>query len=274
MTEEIGFIGLGHLGLPMASNLLDSGYALRIYNRTADKAEPLVAHGARLAANPAETAQPGGIVASIVWDDAALEEIVTSAGFLERLAPGGIHIGMATVAPETSRKIAALHAEHGSVYVEAAIFGAPTAAEARQLWIPFAGPAAAKERARPLLQAMGGQGVFDFGERIGAATLVKIIGNYLIFSASRSLYEGLTLARKSGVDPQAVVDMLTQTLFAAPIYQRYGQAIAESGQVPHTQSRIPQKDIALFEALASQVGAPTPIANLLESLINNSAPQV
>jgi 3-hydroxyisobutyrate dehydrogenase-like beta-hydroxyacid dehydrogenase len=273
MTEEIGFIGLGALGLPMANNLLDSGYALRVYNRTASKAQTLVARGAELAATPAETARPGGMVASIVWDGAALEEVVTSEGFLERLAPGGIHIGMATVAPETSRKIATLHAEHDSVYVEAAIFGGSDAAAARQLWIPFAGPTAAKERVRPLLQAMGSQGVFDFGEQIGAATLVKIIGNYLIFSASRSLYEGLTLARQSGVDPQAVVAMLTQTLFAAPIYQRYGQAIAGSGQIPHTRSRIPQKDILLFEALASQVGAPTPIANLLESLIKSSTSQ-
>jgi 3-hydroxyisobutyrate dehydrogenase-like beta-hydroxyacid dehydrogenase len=236
MAEEIGFIGLGALGLPMANNLLDSGYALRVYNRTASKAESLVARGAQLAATPAETAQPGGVVASIVWDGPALEEVVTSAGFLERLAPGGVHIGMATVAPEISRRVAALHAQHGSVYVEAAVFGGPDAVAARQLWIPFAGSAAAKERARPLLQAAGGQGVFDFGEQIGSATLVKIIGNYLIFSASRSLYEGLTLARRSGVDPQAVVAMLTQTLFAAPIYQRYGSHLQKVQPTPRWRS--------------------------------------
>ena len=73
----------------------------------------------------------GGIVVTIVWDDAALESIVMSDGFLERLGPGGIHLSMSTVLPETSKKLAALHAQHGSAYVEAPIFGRPEAAVAR-----------------------------------------------------------------------------------------------------------------------------------------------
>ncbi len=267
MSEPIGFIGLGHLGLPVAKNLVDTGYAVTVYNRTAAKAEPLVACGVRVAAQPADTFTPGGIVATLVWDDAALESVVMSDGFLERLGPDGIHISMSTVLPATSRRLAALHAENGSHFVAAPIFGAPPAAIARQLWIPLSGPQATKERVRPLLEAMGAQGIFDFGEDVGAATTVKIVGNYLIVSAGHSMQEALELARESGVDPTAVVGMLTTTLFNAPIYQSYGRRIAEGG-LAFGQSRIPQKDIGLFLQIAQQVGSTAPIAHLLSKSLN------
>ncbi len=266
MSEKIGFIGLGRLGLPMATNLLQAGYDLLVYNRTASKAEPLVALGAQLVGRPADAVIPGGIVATIVWDDAAVESVVMSEGFVERLGPGGIHISMGTISPETSQKLAAIHAEHGSLYVEAPIFGGSAAAAARQLWIPFAGPSEAKERVRPVLEAMGGQGLFDFGEQVGPALLVKLVGNFLIISAARSLGEALPIAEKNGADPKAVVDMLTQTLFSAPIYRSYGKMIVEK-TVPFAQSKIPQKDIGLLKKSAEQVELPTPIASFLADLL-------
>ncbi len=268
MSETIGFIGLGQLGLPLATNLLNAGYALRVYNRTASKAEALVAQGAHLASRPVDAVTSGGIVATIVWDDAALESVVMSHGFLEHLGPGGIHLSMSTVLPETAKKLAAIHAQHDCAYVEAPIFGRPEAAVARNLWIPFAGPQQAKERVRPLLSAMGGQGIFDFGEEVGAATLVKLVGNFLISSAGYSMREALSMAEKNGVDPQAVVDMLTQTLFPAPIYQSYGKRIAEK-TAPFSQSKIPLKDVGLFKKTAQQVESPTPIASLLHDLLRS-----
>jgi 3-hydroxyisobutyrate dehydrogenase-like beta-hydroxyacid dehydrogenase len=150
MSEAIGFIGTGQLGIPMAINLLNAGYALRVYNRTASKAEPLVAQGAYLAARPAEAVMPGGIVITIMWDDAALESIVMSDGFLEQLGPGGVHVAMNTGLPETAKKLAAIHAQYNCAYVDAPIFGGSAAAAAHQLWIPLAGPQRAKERVRPL----------------------------------------------------------------------------------------------------------------------------
>ena len=268
MSETIGFIGLGQLGLPMATNLLTAGYALRVYNRTASKADSLVARGAHQATRPADAVTNGGIVATIVWDDAALESVVTSDGFLKQLGSGGIHLSMSTVLPETSKKLAAMHAQYDCAYVEAPIFGRPEAAVARNLWIPFAGPQQAKERVRPLLSAMGGQGIFDFGEEVGAATLVKLVGNFLIGSAALSLREALSMAEKNGVDPQAVVDMLTHTLFPAPIYQSYGKRIAEK-TAPFSQSKIPLKDVGLFKKTAQRVGSTTPIAILLHDLLRS-----
>ncbi len=270
MNDTIGFIGLGNLGLPMASNLLNAGYALRVHNRTASKAESLVAQGAYHASSPADTITGGGIVASIVWDDAALESIVMSDGFLERLGQGGIHVSMSTVLPETSKRLAALHAQHGSFYVDAPIFGRPEAAIARQLWIPFSGPRQAKERVRPILEAMGGQGIFDFGEEIGSANIVKLVGNFLIVSAGYSMREALSMAKDNGVNPLAVVDMLTNTLLSAPIYKSYGKRLAENNAA-FGQSPIPLKDVGLFQKTAQEVESPTPIAGLLHNLLEGNS---
>lgn len=265
MTETLGFIGLGALGVPVASNLLQAGYRLRVHNRTPAKADPLIARGATWAARPADAATPGGIVVTLLWDDASVEATVASEDFLPRLGQGGVHVSMSTVSPDASRRLARSHAWHGSHLVEAPIFGLPAAAAARKLWIPFAGPEAAKKRVRPLLEAMGAQAVFDFGDQVGAATTVKLAGNFLIISAAASLTEALSLAKGNGVDPQAVVDMLTATLFPAPIYRNYGRSVAE-GIAGLNRSAIPGKDLGLFQRSAEAVGSPARIADLLLSL--------
>jgi 3-hydroxyisobutyrate dehydrogenase-like beta-hydroxyacid dehydrogenase len=266
MAETIGFIGLGDLGRPIAANLLGAGYCLRVYNRTAGKADALVSQGAERASQPADAAQSGGIVVSLLWDDASVESVVASDGFLERLGPGGVHVSMSTVSPAGSKTLAALHARHGVHFVEAPIFGRPEAAVSRKLWIAVAGPEVAKGRVRPLLDAMGAQGVYDFGEEIGAATTVKLVGNFLIISAARSIAEGLALVDKGGFDPKPVVEMLTQTLFPAPIYQTYGRMIAEK-IAPAGQSDIPRKDLGLFQQTAQAVSSPAPIAQLLAEVV-------
>lgn len=271
MSETIGFIGLGDLGQPIASNLLAAGYALKVYNRTASKAEPLVALGAQPVFQPRDVLTRGGIVVSVLWDDVALESIVMSEGFLEQLGPGGIHLSMSTIAPAAAQKLAAVHAERGCFYVEAPVFGRHEAAVARQLWTCLAGPAAPKERVRPLLETTS-QGIFDFGETIGAATLVKISGNFLGAAAIQAMIEVLSLAKKSGNDPKKVIDMLSQTLFAAPIYQSYGKMIAENPEHFADRSRGPisLKDSNLFEDAASQVDLQAPLAHLIHDLLSTA----
>jgi 3-hydroxyisobutyrate dehydrogenase-like beta-hydroxyacid dehydrogenase len=115
---------------------------------------------------------------------------------------------------------------------------------------------------------MGGQGIFDFGEEVGAANIVKLVGNFLITSAGYSLREALSMAEQNGVDPKAVVDMLTRTLLPAPIYQSYGKRIAENN-APFSQNAIPLKDVGLFKRTAQQVESSTPIASLLNDLLRS-----
>jgi 3-hydroxyisobutyrate dehydrogenase-like beta-hydroxyacid dehydrogenase len=263
MSERIGWMGLGELGYPMASNLLESGYRLTVYNRTRSKAEPLAERGAQLANEPLEIAAEGGVVVSVLWDSDTTESFVTPE-FLAHME-GGVHIGMCTGSPDAAKRLAKLHEDHGSTYVEAPVFGRPEAARARQLAIPYAGSAEAKSRVKPLLTAMGGHALFDMGEQPGVPTVVKQFGNFLIISAGRSLAEGLAIAESAGVDPVSAVNMLTETLFPAPIYRNYGKAIAEKKYVLNT-SQIPAKDLTLFSRLAEEHARPNPITQILLQL--------
>ena len=263
MSEMIGFIGLGNMGQAMAGSLIKAGYTLTVYNRTSSKAKALTEMGARLAHQPAEAVPTGGIVITMVANDQALEEIVMSQGFLERLGPGGIHLSMSTVSPETSRKLAQLHERHGSYYLAAPVFGRPDAAASQKLWICLSGPNSAKERVQPVLKALG-QGIFDFGEDPGAASIVKLCGNFLILSAMEAMSEALTLAEKNGLDRSAVNDMLTHTMFTAPVYQNYGKMIAEKRHTPAGfRLTLGLKDNNLVGDTAEHSIMPMPLQSLL-----------
>jgi 3-hydroxyisobutyrate dehydrogenase-like beta-hydroxyacid dehydrogenase len=130
-TISLGFIGLGNMGLPIAANLLKAGYQLRVYNRTAQKADPLIASGAKLVSSPNDVIEPGGIVFSMLADDAALESIAGhSSDFVDRFAGGGIHVSMSTIAPRTARDLAEHHAKGGIAYLAAPVIGRPDRAAA------------------------------------------------------------------------------------------------------------------------------------------------
>lgn len=257
--ESVGFIGLGALGTPIAQNLLASGVRLTVWNRTASKAEPLSAKGARVATEPKGAVPRGGVVFTILWDDASLEEIVSADGFLDALGPGGLHVSMTTVTPAMARKVAALHESRGSLYLEAPIFGIPAQAVARKLTVCLAGAAAAKERARPLLTAMGAERTFDFGEAIGAATATKLAGNYLIVSSFAVMHEVFDALVANGVDPKPTLEMLTTTLLATPGNQRYAGYLLSGAPMP--TSGIPAKDVGLFQRFAAAGDSPSPVAS-------------
>jgi 3-hydroxyisobutyrate dehydrogenase-like beta-hydroxyacid dehydrogenase len=264
MSTEIGFIGLGAMGTPMAANLAAAGYKLRVYNRTASKADALVATGAIRVERPGDAAQTGGVAITMLADDAALEQVTLGTGGLaERLGPGGIHISMSTVAPATTRRLAERHAACGNSIIAAPVFGRPDAAKAKRLWVLASGPAAQKTAIRPLLEAMG-QAIFDFGEEPGAANVAKLVGNFLIAANLEAMSEAFAMAEKQGVERAAVADMLAKTLFACPIYQGYGKAIAEKRFTP-VGFRMPLglKDVELALRTAAEVTMALPIASLV-----------
>ena len=215
--------------------------------------------GAAQAATPAEAATAGGVVVTMLTNDAALEEVTWGTnGFGPALGEGGVHLSMSTVAPETSRRLAERHREQGAAFVAAPVFGKPDAAAAQKLWIATSGPEDAKARVRPLLDAMG-QGVYDFGEDAGAASVVKLTGNFLLGAAIEAMAEAFTLAQKSGIPRQAVYELFTNTLFACPVYKNYGKLIAEEHYQPI--GAIPsliRKDFGLILSESKTVQAPMP----------------
>ncbi len=264
MGTRIGFIGLGRMGQAMADNLITAGYSLSLYNRTPDKAADLVARGATLVPHPAETAEPGGMVITMLADDHAVENVTWGEqGFLARLGPRGIHLSMSTISPRLARRLVEDHQRAQVAYLAAPVFGRPDAAASRKLWICVSGSQAAKQRVRPVLQAMG-QGIFDFGEEPAAAHVVKVAGNFLLAAMMEALAEALTLGEKNGIDRNALADMFSSTLFACPAYQVYGKAIAEGRyQPPGFTVTLGLKDVNLVLDTAAMSTMPMPLAGLL-----------
>jgi 3-hydroxyisobutyrate dehydrogenase-like beta-hydroxyacid dehydrogenase len=263
MSETIGFIGLGMMGHAMAQSVRKAGYALLVYNRDARKTEALVSAGARRGEHPRDVVEPGGVVVTMLANDAALESVTLGEqGILNSLGPGGVHISMSTISPALASRMAELHKERGCAYVAAPVFGRPDAAAAQKLWICVAGETAAKERVGPILRSMS-QGIFDFGLDVSHANLVKICGNFMINSAMEAMAESLSLAEKSGMDRVDFMDFFAQTIFACGIYQNYGHRIAEKTYTPvGFQMELALKDNNLVRDAAEQARVPMPLASL------------
>ncbi|MDF5717856.1 MAG: NAD(P)-dependent oxidoreductase [Rhizonema sp. NSF051] len=264
MTEHVGFIGLGNMGLPMAGNLIEAGYTLKVYNRTPEKAEPLVKRGAKLVSHPQEVAEPGGIVITMLSNDEVVADIVSEeTGMLAHLGSGGIHVSMSTLAPATAHQLAEHHQQHGVTYIAAPVFGPPEAAAARKLWIYLSGSQAAKERVQPLMKALG-QGVFDFGEEVGAANVVKLAGNFLLGAAIEAMAEAFAFAEKNGIERTKIADTIAHTLFACPAYERYGKLIAQHNhETPYLKLSLGLKDNDLVLQTAAASKTPMPLASML-----------
>lgn len=264
MAERIGFIGLGHMGQAMASNLIAAGYALCVYNRTPSKAAALVAQGAKLVGQPSQTAESGGVVITMLSDDQALQSVMSGEnGLLERLGPNGVHVSMSTISPALARRLAEHHREYQVSYLAAPVFGRPEAAAERKLWICLSGQGIAKRRVHSILTTMG-QGIFDFGDEPGAANVVKLTGNFLLASMMEALAEALTLGEKNGIDRTALADLFSETLFACPAYRLYGEAIAQGRyQPPGFTVSLGLKDLNLVLETAAMSTMPMPLASLL-----------
>jgi 3-hydroxyisobutyrate dehydrogenase-like beta-hydroxyacid dehydrogenase len=264
MQPVIGFIGLGNMGHPMAANLLKAGYSVRAWDRTPARAAALTAQGATSLARPEDSAEPGGLIISSLSNDGVLEEVVgANPELLRRLGPGGIHISTSTVAPDTSRRLAEGHKPYGLTYLAAPVLGRPDAAAAAKLWIFLSGPAEAKERAQPVLRALG-QGVFDLGEDVGAANVVKLAFNFLLASAIEAMAEAFTLAEKNGIDRRRLAELLAQTVFDCPVYRNYGKQIAEQRYEPALfKLSLGLKDVSLALQTAASSKVPMPLAGLL-----------
>ncbi len=264
MFQRIAFLGLGSMGAPMAANLLKAGFPLTVYNRTAAKAEPLRALGATMAATVTEAGAGANVVFTMLTDDAALLELTLGpGGLLSALPTGAVHVSCSTVGPGTTRQLAAAHAAHGSALVAAPVFGKPDAAAAGRLWVGAAGPAEARQTVMPLLEALG-QGVREFGDDPGHASVAKLCGNFLLGAVIESLAEALTLAEKAGLDRVGFYEMLTSTIFDTPVYKSYGRLIATQHYQPvGAPPAIIRKDMNLLVQEAYAQAVPMPLANLI-----------
>lgn len=256
-----GFIGLGSMGMPMARNLLKAGHEITVYNRTRERGESLRAEGATVADSALDTCG-GDVLITMLADDRAVRAVVFEGQLISRLAPGAVHISMGTIGVALAQELTKAHAEAGSQFISAPVFGRPEAAEAAKLAIVAAGPSRTIEKCQPLFDAMG-QRTFVVGEEPAKANTVKLTGNFLIVCVIESLGEAYALLRKSGVEPERFLEIMTSTLFSAPVYKTYGNLIAKEQFLP-AGFKLPLglKDVSLVLAAAADARAPMPIASL------------
>jgi 3-hydroxyisobutyrate dehydrogenase-like beta-hydroxyacid dehydrogenase len=260
---KIGFIGLGQMGSGIAGNLIKAGHEVTVYNRTPAKAEPLVKQGAKLAANVAEACKGEVVFTMLANDDAVAQVTHGDGGILASLAKGAMHISSSTISVALSEKLTTDHAAAGQAFVSAPVFGRPAAAAAAQLFVVAAGAADAVKTATPLLDAIG-QKTFVISELPKAANLVKLSGNFLIAAVIESLGEAMALVNKGGVDKHQYLDILTSTLFGAPVYKTYGDLIAsEKFEPAGFAAPLGAKDIRLALAAAEDLRVTMPLASLL-----------
>jgi 3-hydroxyisobutyrate dehydrogenase-like beta-hydroxyacid dehydrogenase len=260
---DVGFIGLGHMGAPMALNLLKAGHRITVFNRTRSKAEALAAKGAQVADRVADACR-GDALITMLSDDPAVEDVVFGdGGALSALRRNAIHISMSTISVALSDRLAEVHGKAGQGYVAAPVFGRPEAAAAAKLFIVAAGADTTVARCQPLFNAMG-QKTFVIGGKPSEANLVKLTGNFLIASALESLGEAFALVRKSGLDPHRYLDILTGSLFSAPVYKTYGPIIADE-RIPADgfKMSLALKDMRLALAAADAQTVPMPVASLV-----------
>jgi 3-hydroxyisobutyrate dehydrogenase-like beta-hydroxyacid dehydrogenase len=259
MIMRIGFIGLGQMGHAMATNLVEAGHEVTVWNRSPDKADALVERGATRAATPAEAAQ-GDVVMTMLADDAALEAVVYGNDGI--LGAPAVHVSHSTISVALAERLTADQDGAGG-YLAAPVFGRPPAAAAAMLFVVAAGRADLIARCEPALDAIS-QRVFRVGETPSAANLVKLSGNFMIMAAVEAMAEAMTLAEKGGVEPALLLEVLTGTLFNAPVYKTYGEMLVEQRFTPAGfAAPLGLKDMNLVDTVAGRLRTPMPLLGVV-----------
>jgi len=264
---KVGFIGLGAMGAAMASNLVAGGHHVLVWNRSEAATEKLASLGAKVASTPDRAAQ-GEVLHSMLANDQAVRSVFFDGGLLDAMDPGTVHVNHATISVALARQLAEEHARRGLGYVAAPVFGRPDVAAAGKLNMLVAGAPGAIEKARPLLETMAAR-LWPMGETPERANVVKLAGNFMIVSAIESLAEASVLARAYGVSAADFIELMTSTLFASPVYQGYGKAMAEERfSPPGFALPLGLKDVMLAQDAAQSEQVPMPLAGVLrDSLI-------
>ena len=259
---DVGFIGLGSMGRGMARNLIKAGHRLSVYNRSKGPADELAREGALKAGSPA--AVGGEIVVTMLADDAAVEAVVLgTGGLISGMRRGAVHLSMSTISVALSDRLEEAHRNAGHIYVAAPVFGRPDAAAAAKLFIVAAGDRQAIERARPVMEAMG-QRIFEVGGKASQANVVKLAGNFLITCVIEGLAETMALNAKAGIPAAIFFEVMTESLFNAPVYRNYGQIILNGAySPPGFKLPLGLKDNRLLLQASESLNVPLPFAAIV-----------
>lgn len=266
---ELGFVGLGAMGQLIVPRLIAAGHSVTGWNRSRDKAEPLIKAGMRWADTPRQVAEKSDIVFSIVTDSNAVKAVALGEqGILAGLRKGGIYIDMSTIDPDASRAVAAEFTKAGAIMLDAPISGSPVTVVQGNASVMVGGDAAAFERAKPVLLAIGPK-VTHIGAN-GLACQMKIAVNLLLMVEVIAFGEAIALAEKGGVTRETAVDAVLKSVAASPVLGYRGPFILEGKmpKVPLADVTLQQKDMLLALDLGRKQGSPVPLAAAANEMMN------
>lgn len=249
---NVGFIGLGNMGAPMVRRLLAAGHEVTVWNRTRQRAETLVAAGAKVADTPADAARGKVAVMTMLFDDAAHQQVIFGdgeIGLIEALEPDTLHISLSTISAALSEKLSQEHARRGLSFIAAPVFGRPIVAEEGKLWIVVAGADDAVAKARPLLEPMS-RGISVIGKEPRQAHALKLGGNFLISAMIHSLSESFVYAEAQGIPPAAFAETINSALFQSPLYASYTKVMLNPPEHVGATIELGAKDLRLLREAA------------------------
>ena len=256
---QVGFIGLGLMGTPMARNIMKGGFPLTAWNRTRAKAEPLLASGATWAESIGQLAEFSDVIITMVTDAAASDAVICGTnGVLDHAKPGTIIIDTSSIAPEMSRRIASRAQDRGVALLDAPVTGNPKVAEDGKLGVMIGGDEEAVRRIRPILETMAA--VIVHAGPSGAGSTLKLVNNLILGVAIQAVAEALVLARKAGIHPDRVREITSVGGARTGAMETRGPRMIMSDFSPHFSTNNMHKDLSTALVLADAVGAAAPIA--------------
>jgi 3-hydroxyisobutyrate dehydrogenase-like beta-hydroxyacid dehydrogenase len=266
---NVGFLGLGAMGALIVPRLMQAGHTVTGWNRSRDKAQPLIEAGMKFGETPRAVAEQSEIVFSILTNAAAVRGVALgAAGIVSGLREDGIYIDMSTIDPDASRSIAAEFAKAGSIMLDGPISGSPVTVKAGQASVMIGGDEGAFERAKPVLLAIGPK-VTRIGGN-GLACQMKIAVNLLLMVEVICFGEAIALAEKGGVPREVAVDAVLKSVAASPVLGYRGPFILEGKmpEVPLADVTLQQKDMILALELGRRLGSPVPLAAAANEMMN------
>jgi 3-hydroxyisobutyrate dehydrogenase-like beta-hydroxyacid dehydrogenase len=263
---SVGYIGLGVMGGGVARRLLDAGHAVTGWNRTREKAQPLLDAGMQWGESPRDVAERSEITFTMVTNTAAVQAVTEGPdGILAGLAPGKVYVDMSTASPENSRAIAERVAESGAHMLDAPVSGSVITLEQGKLSVMVGGDPDVFERVRPVLEAIGPR-VFHVGPN-GAAVTMKIAINLSLAVQMLAFSEGVLLCEKSGIPREKVVEVMLASVIASPMVAYRGPFVLEQPEEAWFDVNMMQKDMNLALELGRRLDVPLPTTAVTNELL-------
>lgn len=264
---RIAFLGLGKMGSAVARLLVQKGYDVVVWNRTASAAQPLVDLGATSAASPSDAVSGAQLVFTMVNDDAALEDILFEQGALAAIAPEATHVSLSTISVALAERLEEEHAAKSQSYVGSPVFGRPAVAAEGKLWLAVAGKQEAVAEVTPVLEVFS-RGISVVGEKPSLAHAVKVGGNFMITAMIASLSEAITMVEGHSIDPALFLETINNALFQSVFYTNYGKVMLQPPEQVTATIKLGAKDTRLFREAGKEISTRTPLADIFQQQLN------